>query len=52
MQAVSSPERVKRCLVLEKPFGLEDNELTATLKVRRRHIIAKYEEQLSAFYDA
>ena len=52
MQAVSNPERVKRCLVLEKPFGLEDNELTATLKVRRRHIIAKYEEQLSAFYDA
>ena len=51
MQAVSSPERVKRCLVLEKPFGLEDNELTATLKVRRRHIIAKYEDRLAAFYD-
>jgi len=51
MQAVSNPERVKRCLVLEKPFGLEDDELTATLKVRRRHIIAKYEDRLAAFYD-
>jgi len=51
MQAVSNPERVKRCLVLEKPFGLEDDELTATLKVRRRHIIAKYEDRLASFYD-
>jgi long-chain acyl-CoA synthetase len=51
MQAVSNPERVKRCLVLEKPFGLADDELTATLKVRRRYIIAKYEDQLATFYD-
>ena len=51
MQAVSNPERVKKCLVLDKPFQLENNELTATLKVRRRHIIAKYEDRLEAFYD-
>ena len=51
MQVVSQPERVKKCLVLEKPFGLADDELTATLKVRRRHIIAKYEDRLEAFYN-
>jgi long-chain acyl-CoA synthetase len=51
MQVVSQPERVKKCLVLEKPFGLEDDELTATLKVRRRHIIDKYEDRLEAFYN-
>ena len=51
MQVVSQPERVKKCLVLEKPFGLADDELTATLKVRRRHIIAKYEDRLETFYN-
>jgi len=51
MQAVSNPERVKKCLVLDKPFQLENDELTATLKVRRRHIITKYETQLEALYD-
>jgi long-subunit acyl-CoA synthetase (AMP-forming) len=30
---------------------LDAEELTATLKVRRRHIIAKYESELSALYD-
>ncbi|MEE3364514.1 MAG: long-chain fatty acid--CoA ligase [Planctomycetota bacterium] len=51
MESVSQPERVKKCLVLDQPFQLENDELTATLKVRRRHIIAKYEDQLAAFYE-
>lgn len=51
MESVSQPERVKKCLVLDKPFQLENDELTATLKVRRRHIIAKYEDRLEAFYE-
>ena len=51
MEQVSQPERVKRVLVLDRPFQVDDGELTATLKVRRRFIIAKYEQQLSALYD-
>ena len=51
MEQVSHPERVKRCLYLERPFQVEDDELTATLKVRRRHIISRYEEQLAAIYE-
>lgn len=51
MQQVSSPERVKRCLYLARPFQVEDDELTATLKVRRRHIIARYEDKLAALYE-
>ena len=39
-----------RVLVLDEPFQLENDELTATLKVRRRHIIAKYETQLESLY--
>ncbi|TWU14484.1 Long-chain-fatty-acid--CoA ligase FadD15 [Symmachiella macrocystis] len=52
MEAVSQPERVKRILVLARPFQLEENELTATLKVRRRFIIDKYRDQLDALYTA
>lgn len=52
MEVVSQPERVKRCLLLDKPFQLAADELTATMKVRRRHILAKYERELAALYDA
>jgi long-chain acyl-CoA synthetase len=51
MQQVSQPERVKRFLVLSRPFQVDDDELTATLKVRRRFIIDKYEEHLAALYE-
>jgi long-chain acyl-CoA synthetase len=50
MEPVSQPERVKKCLLLARPFQAADEELTATLKVRRRHIIAKFEPQLAALY--
>lgn len=52
MEVVSQPERVKRCLLLDKPFQLAADELTATMKVRRRHILVKYERELAALYDA
>lgn len=50
MQAMSQPERVKSFLILARPFRLEAEELTATLKVRRRHIIAEHRDQLNALY--
>ena len=50
MEAVSQPERVKSCLLLSRPFQAADEELTATLKLRRRHIIAKFEPQIAALY--
>jgi len=51
MQAVSQPERVKKFLLLATPFKLESDELTATLKVRRRHVVANYLEELQAMYE-
>jgi long-chain acyl-CoA synthetase len=51
MEAVSQPERVKACLVLSRPFQVSDEELTATLKLRRRHIIGKFEEHLAEIYN-
>jgi long-chain acyl-CoA synthetase len=50
MEAVSQPERVKACLVLSRPFQVSDEELTATLKLRRRYIIGKFETHLAEIY--
>jgi long-chain acyl-CoA synthetase len=52
MQAVSQPERVRAFLLLARPFQQEANELTATLKVRRRHILDKHRQRLDALYPA
>lgn len=51
MQQVSRPERVRKFLLLNRPFSLEEKELTATLKVRRSHIIEKYNDVLSGLYE-
>jgi long-chain acyl-CoA synthetase len=51
MEQVSQPERVKKFLLLARPFQAADEELTATMKVRRRHIVNKFEPQLAALYD-
>lgn len=51
MSPFSRPEQVRRFLILSRPFALEEDELTATMKVRRRHIIDKYRTQLDALYD-
>lgn len=50
MQVLSQPERVKKFLLLGRPFQAESNELTATLKVRRRHILEKYAARIDALY--
>ncbi len=50
MANVSQPERVKKILIVATPLSVEAEELTATLKVRRRHVISKYEEQLAKLY--
>jgi long-chain acyl-CoA synthetase len=52
MQAVSQPERVKKFLLLARAFQLADDELTATLKVRRRHVVSRFEPQLAALYES
>ena len=51
MQSVSQPERVRKCLVLDRAFSVEEDEMTATLKVRRRHITQKYSLQLEDLYE-
>jgi long-chain acyl-CoA synthetase len=47
---VSSWERVKRFVVLAKPFTVADDELTVSLKLRRQVVFAKYAAQIDALY--
>jgi long-chain acyl-CoA synthetase len=54
VQAVNSefsrPEQIKRWEILPRDFLQEEDELTPTLKVRRRAIIGKYADQIDALY--
>jgi long-chain acyl-CoA synthetase len=47
---VSPQERVKRFVLLDRPFTIADDELTTTLKYRRQVIFAKYQNELDALY--
>ncbi len=49
---LSSFEQVKRCVILDHDFTLEDGELTPTMKVRRRVVQEKYRAQIDAMYAA
>ena len=51
MREVSNPERVKAFLLLARPLRIEDDEVTATLKVRRAHVLRKFAVQLDGLYD-
>jgi long-chain acyl-CoA synthetase len=51
MQNVSKPERVKEVLLLGRPLQVDADELTATHKIRRRHLLSKFETALNAFYE-
>lgn len=52
MQSVSPPERVRAFLLLSRPFRVDADEVTATMKLRRRHILDKYRDRLDALYSA
>ena len=51
MESVSRPERVKQFLILDRPLSQDQDELTATLKVRRRHVIEKHRAALESLYN-
>lgn len=50
MEAVSNPERVKAFLLLGRALRIESDELTATQKVRRRHVVGEFEREFEALY--
>ncbi len=47
----SSAEQIKRFALLPRDFLVEEEEITPTLKVRRRTIIDRYEAVIDSLYD-
>jgi long-chain acyl-CoA synthetase len=48
---LASFEQIKRFLILSEDFTVEANELTPTLKLKRKFVSEKYKEQLDSLYD-
>ena len=49
---LASFERIKKFILVDKDFTIEDNELTPTLKVKRAIIERKFTDQIDALYAA
>lgn len=45
-------QRIKKFVILESEFSIESNELTPTLKVKRKVVTEKYQELLDGMYEA
>ena len=49
-QMFSSPEQVKKFEILPRDFSVDDNELTPTLKLKRKQIIKNWELVINKIY--
>ena len=49
-KTLSSPEQVKKFSILSKRLYMEDDEVTPTMKVKRRAIIDKYGDVIAGLY--
>ena len=49
-QDLNEHERIRKWTLLPREFSLEENEITPTLKVRRRVIIERYHDLISSMY--
>ena len=43
-------EKIKRIVILPRPFSIEEGELTNTLKLRRKVILDRYSEIIDSMY--
>ncbi len=50
MKPFANYERVKKFEILPAPFTIEKGELTPSLKVRRKNVIARYEAAIDGLY--
>lgn len=48
---LASFEQIKRFLILENDFSIETNELTPTLKLKRKFVTEKFKELLDGLYE-
>jgi long-chain acyl-CoA synthetase len=50
-QRLSRVEQVKRVYLLEREFSLDRDEITPTLKVKRKNVEKKFEATLDKLYE-
>jgi long-chain acyl-CoA synthetase len=50
-ERLASFEQIKKFTILDEDFSIENNELTPTLKIKRKVITEKYKKLLDALYD-
>ena len=50
MEPFAPWERIKKIEVLPEPFTIDGGELTPTLKLKRKPILAKYGDRIEAIY--
>ncbi len=48
---IPSYEQIKKFILLDSDFSMDDEEITPTMKLRRKIVTAKYQQQLDALYD-
>ncbi len=49
---LASFEKIRKFKILENDFSIESDELTPTMKIKRKVVTAKYKQILDSFYDA
>ncbi len=47
---LSAVERIRRFIIADEPFGIDNGLMTPTMKIRRHKITQRYQQQLEALY--
>jgi long-chain acyl-CoA synthetase len=48
--AVSKAESIRKFTILERDFTMEDNEITPSLKLRRRNVMENFSDEFEGLY--
>ena len=47
---LTQPEKIKKFIVIDEPFSIENNLMTPTMKVRRHEVQKKYQNQIDQLF--
>ena len=50
-QDLARYEQIKNFFIAPQPFAIETGELTASMKIKRKHIIEKYSKEIEELYN-
>jgi long-chain acyl-CoA synthetase len=48
---LASFESIKRFHILPRDFSIEDGEMTPTLKIKRKVVVSKFQNELESLYE-